>query len=126
MKLFRQYLKGIVIIVAMAVFGTIFYFGGNNSPSQITQKTESSSAESDSTSEEVRAAVTQMTDLQKKIESLQEKLEAQAIEDEQLQRLTEERISAVQEKIDQATDSEIRAGARCANLERYRRAARVD
>ena len=106
MKLLRQYLKGIVIILAMAVFGAIFYFGGNNETSQITQKSESSSAESDSTSEEVRAAVTQMTDLQKKIESLQEQLAAQAIEDEQLQKLTEERISAVQEKIDQATDSE--------------------
>ena len=88
MKLLRQYLKGIVIILAMAVFGAIFYFGGNNEPSQNTQKTESSSAESDSTSEEVRAAVTQMTDLQKKIESLQEQLAAQAIEDEQLQKLT--------------------------------------
>ena len=105
MNLLRPYLKGIVIILAMAVFGAIFYFGGSNETSQNTQKTESSSAESDSTSEEVRAAVTQMTDLQKKIESLQEKLEAQAIEDEQLQRLTQERISAVQEKIDQATDS---------------------
>ena len=70
MNLLRQYLKGIVIILAMAVFGTIFYFGGNNETSQITQKTEGSSAESDSTSEEVRAAVTQMMDLQKKIESL--------------------------------------------------------
>ena len=106
MKLLRQYLKGIVIILAMAVFGAIFYFGGNNETSQNTQKTESSSAESDSTSEEVRAAVTQMTDLQKKIESLQEQLAAQAIEDEQLQKLTEDRISAVQEMLDQATDSE--------------------
>ena len=106
MKLLRQYLKGIVMFLAMAVFGAIFYFGGNNETSQIPQKSESSSAESDSTSEEVRAAVTQMTDLQKKIESLQEQLAAQAIEDEELKRLTEERISAVQKKIDEATDSE--------------------
>ena len=106
MKLLKQYLKGIVIFLAMAIFGAIFYFGGNNETSQNTQKTESSSAESDSTSEEVRAAVTQMTDLQKQIESLQEQLAAQAIEDEELKKLTEERISAVQEKLDQATDSE--------------------
>ncbi len=106
MKFLRQYLKGIVMFLVMAIFGAIFYFGGNNETSQITQKSESSSAESDSTSEEVRAAVTQMTDLQKKIESLQEQLAAQAIEDEELKRLTEERISAVQEKLDQATDSE--------------------
>ena len=99
MKLLRQYLKGIVIFLAMAVFGVIFYFGGSNETSQNTQKSESSSAESDSTSEEVRAAVTQMTDLQKKIESLQEQLAAQAIEDEELKRLTEERISAVQERL---------------------------
>ena len=106
MKLLRQYLKGIIIVSAMAVFGAIFYFGGNNETSQNTQKSESSNAESDSTSEEVRAAVTQMTDLQKKIEALQEQLAAQAIEDEELKKLTEERISAVQEKLDQATDSE--------------------
>ena len=106
MKLLRQYLKGIIIVSAMAVFGAIFYFGGSDETSQDTQKTEGSSAESDSTSEEVRAAVTQMTDLQKKIEALQEQLAAQAIEDEELKKLTEERISAVQEKLDQATDSE--------------------
>ena len=34
MNLFRQYLKGIVIFLAMAVFGAIFYFGGNNEISQ--------------------------------------------------------------------------------------------
>ena len=106
MKLLRQYLKGIVMFLAITVFGAIFYFGGSNETSQQPQKSEGSSAESDSTSEEVRAAVTQMTDLQKKIESLQKQLEAQAIEDEEMQKLTAERISAVQLKIDQATDSE--------------------
>ena len=38
MKLLRQYLKGIVIILAMAVFGAIFYFGGSNETSQTHKK----------------------------------------------------------------------------------------
>ena len=56
----------------MAVFGAIFYLGGRDHPADSNKNTDAGSAESDSTSEEVRAAVTQMTDLQKKIESLQD------------------------------------------------------
>ena len=48
-----------------------------------------------------------MTDLQKKIESLQAQLDEQAAEDEELQKLTENRIFAVQEKINAATESEV-------------------
>ena len=47
-----------------------------------------------------------MTDLQKKIDSLQAQLNEQAAEDEELQKLTENRISAVQERINAATESE--------------------
>ena len=105
MRLLKPYLKGIVMFVAIVVFGVLFYVGTNNDPTAPPEKNESASAESDSTSEEVRAAVTQMTELQKKIQSLQEELEAQTIEKEELQKLTEERIAAVQEKIDQASAS---------------------
>ena len=107
MKSLKPYLKGIVIFLAMAVFGAIFYLGGRDQPADSNKNTEAGSAESDSTSEEVRAAVTQMTDLQKKIESLQAQLEEQAAEDEELQKLTENRISAVQERINAATESEV-------------------
>ena len=107
MNIIRQYLKALAMFLAMAVFGAIFYFGGNDEPRQQTQEIEGSSAESDSTSEEVRAAVTQMTDLHKRIESLQKQLEAQTIEDEELQKLTVERISALQKKVDQATESDV-------------------
>ena len=103
----KPYLKGIVILLAMAVFGAIFYLGGRDQPVAPNKNNEAGSAESDSTSEEVRAAVTQMTDLQKKIDSLQAQLNAaKAAEDEELQKLTENRISAVQEKITAATESE--------------------
>ena len=107
MKSLKPYLKGIVIFLAMAVFGAIFLFGRQRPTRRPrNKKNEAGSAESDSTSEEVRAAVTQMTDLQKKIDSLQAQLNEQAAEDEELQKLTENRISAVQERINAATESE--------------------
>ena len=105
MKSLKPYLKGIVIILAMAVFGAIFYLGGRDQPVAPNKNNEAGSAESDSTSEEVRAAVTQITDLQKKIDSLQAQIAAKAAEDEELQKLTENRIFAVQEKITAATES---------------------
>ena len=41
MKSLKPYLKGIVIFLAMAVFGAIFYLGGRDEPADLQTKKRS-------------------------------------------------------------------------------------